>query len=225
MSFWIFVGFKGVTEKKMKNKLVVIGISFVLLFGTFTIESLAKNSSTPSFSALNIKSKRNRKRRRFIIHRNSGKIAPCGLPRRSNHFQPPSSRHLFQTSRRSPLVVIQINSRPAELILMLMKNLLLPIFLLILSSTLSAQNSACTVSGQSITIRGFRLGMTESEATRRYPKIEIYNQNDGNGLSTSNISALGEIFTESERDGLSSVFLWFLDKKLAKIENYLRRIC
>lgn len=93
--------------------------------------------------------------------------------------------------------------------------------LLLLTLTYNAQTGICTNSSQSIQIRGFRLGMTQSEITRRYPKIEFYSQDDGNGLTTSSTGispSLDAIFNDTEREDLKSVVLSLLDKKLQQIE-------
>lgn len=103
-----------------------------------------------------------------------------------------------------------------------MKNLFLLFLLLLFSESLFAQNSACVLTGNSVTIRGFRLGMTEAEAKKRYPKIEISDDINVVGLSYSTISKpsshFDEVFTEEESEGLNSVELSFFDKKLSEIK-------
>jgi hypothetical protein len=83
-----------------------------------------------------------------------------------------------------------------------------------------AQSAGCP-SGSSVVVRGFKLGMTESDVLRRYPKIEIYDQKTGNGVTTSSSGqspALDAVFSEEVRKGIGTIDLVFLDKKLAKIE-------
>jgi hypothetical protein len=92
--------------------------------------------------------------------------------------------------------------------------------LFLFSSSLIAQNSFCAVAGQSVSVRGFRLGMTETEVKKRYPKIDITKDLDVVGLSHSSISKpssdFEEVFTEEEREGLSSVELSFFNKTLSE---------
>lgn len=92
----------------------------------------------------------------------------------------------------------------------------------LLNTVLFVQAQTCTSASQNLVIRGFRLQMTESEAKRRYPKIRIFQNQDGNGLSTAGIGFpyqdFDEVFTEVERKSLSSVELTFLDKQLALIK-------
>lgn len=82
-----------------------------------------------------------------------------------------------------------------------------------------AQGQVCTNTGQSIDLRGFKLGMTETEVKKRYPKISFSKNSDVVGLSYSNISRgssdFEDVFTEDERKGLSSVDLTFFNKILS----------
>lgn len=100
------------------------------------------------------------------------------------------------------------------------KSFLLISFLFFLSSSLIGQNKECSVIGKDVTLRGFKLGMSEEEAKHRYPKIEIF-QKEGKSVSTAIIgtgyTSLEQVFSESEREGLSSVELTFLNKALARI--------
>lgn len=92
--------------------------------------------------------------------------------------------------------------------------------LFLLTSSLFAQNSVCTATGQSIKIRGFNLGMTEVEVKKKYPKIEIFKSSEVIGLSHSAVSKstseFEEVFTEEERKGINSIQLTFFDKILSE---------
>lgn len=89
----------------------------------------------------------------------------------------------------------------------------------LLFTAIKAQN-VCSALPQNVGIRSFKLGMTEAEAKRRYPKIQIWRDTNNIGMNYSVIgqsyTPLDEVFTESEREGIEYVELYFLDKKLAR---------
>jgi hypothetical protein len=93
--------------------------------------------------------------------------------------------------------------------------------ILLLISSSFGQEYRCPATSSSVVIRGFRLGMTETEVKRRYPKIQIFKDLDNNGLTLINIDGSSydyeEVFTESERKGLRFVSIKFLDKKIVRI--------
>ncbi len=102
-----------------------------------------------------------------------------------------------------------------------MKKLLLVFCIfLFLNCSSFAQDQICSTTAQNIVLRGFRLGMTETEVKKRYPKISFSKDSEVVGLSYSNISRSSsdfeEVFTEDEREGLSSVDLTFFNKMLSE---------
>ncbi|MDQ4119833.1 MAG: hypothetical protein M3209_00015 [Acidobacteriota bacterium] len=96
---------------------------------------------------------------------------------------------------------------------------LLLLFIPVISK--AQESKTCSASPQSIIVRGFKLGMTETEVKRRFPKISIWEQSGDTGLTyvaeQMSSSSFRETFTEADREGISAIDLNFIEKKLARI--------